>query len=345
MLLSTYMVTNANDSGPGSLREGILEQPDSISFSIGSGPQTITPLSPLPTITHQVIIDATTQPGFAGTPLIELNGVGAGAGANGFTLLVSNSTIRGFIINRFAGAGIAIGGSFSYPSSSNVVEGNYIGTDVSGASAEGNGNGIVLGTTNMAVLAATRIGGTQPGQRNVISGNAGTGILMQIQSVTGTVIQGNYVGTNAAGTEAVPNRGDGIANEFLSSTLNGQLTGTVIGGTSSGARNVISGNLGNGISLFGQYRWYADANLVEGNYIGTNAAGTAAIANGMNGVYLNQTFSNTIGAGNLISGNALNGVLISGFGGFNENQGGNLVTGNIIGLSATGQALGNSKPA
>src|SRR6185369_3198708 len=77
-------VTNTADSGPGSLRQAILNSNasvgvvDTIRFAIGTGVQTIRPLSPLPTITDPVIIDATTQPGFAGTPLIELNGSSAG---------------------------------------------------------------------------------------------------------------------------------------------------------------------------------------------------------------------------------------------------------------------------
>ena len=76
-ILATYSVTNTNDSGAGSLRQAILDAntnagADTITFAIGTGPQTISPLSPLPTITDPVTIDGTTQPGFSGSPIIEL---------------------------------------------------------------------------------------------------------------------------------------------------------------------------------------------------------------------------------------------------------------------------------
>src|SRR5436853_2502187 len=76
---NTLIVTNTNDSGPGSLRQAILDANnnpglDTISFSIGSGPKTIRPLEALPTLTDPVVIDGTTQPGFSGTPIIEIDG-------------------------------------------------------------------------------------------------------------------------------------------------------------------------------------------------------------------------------------------------------------------------------
>src|SRR6266542_7047742 len=94
----TFTVINTNDSGPGSLRQAILGANatsglDTIAFSIGSGLQTIAPLSALPTITDPVIIDGTTQPGYAGAPLIELNGANAGSGADGLSITAGNSTV------------------------------------------------------------------------------------------------------------------------------------------------------------------------------------------------------------------------------------------------------------
>src|SRR5260370_17654962 len=75
---ATFVVTNTADSGPGSLRQAILDAntkpgPDVIAFRIGSGMQTISPLSPLPFVTDALLIDVTTQPGFADSPLIALN--------------------------------------------------------------------------------------------------------------------------------------------------------------------------------------------------------------------------------------------------------------------------------
>ena len=110
---STFVVTNTNDSGAGSLRQAILDTnahagADTITFAIpGAGVRTITPTA-LPTITDPVTIDATTQPGFAGTPVIELAGTAAGANASGLVITAGNSTIRGLIINRFSGDGITV---------------------------------------------------------------------------------------------------------------------------------------------------------------------------------------------------------------------------------------------
>src|SRR5687767_12021572 len=85
----TFQVTSVADSGPGTLRQAILDANltpgrDEISFSIpGPGPHSIVPLSPLPIVTDPVAIDGATQPGFSGTPIIELSGTFAGPSGNG----------------------------------------------------------------------------------------------------------------------------------------------------------------------------------------------------------------------------------------------------------------------
>lgn len=105
-------VTNTDDGGNGSLRQAILDSNasaavlDAIRFDIpGVGVHTISPASPLPTITDPVVLDGATQPGFAGTPLIELDGSGAGGGS-GLRISAGGSTVRGLAINRFALYGI-----------------------------------------------------------------------------------------------------------------------------------------------------------------------------------------------------------------------------------------------
>src|SRR5258708_1101639 len=104
----TFTVTNTNDSGPGSLRQAILDAnahagADMIVFTIpGAGVNTIAPASALPTITDPVTIDGTTQPGFAGSPIIELSGAIAGP-ANGLNITAGSSTVLGLVINRFKG--------------------------------------------------------------------------------------------------------------------------------------------------------------------------------------------------------------------------------------------------
>ena len=131
------------------------------------------------------MLDATTQPGFAGAPIIELNGAAAGAGADGLTLLGGNSTVRGLVINRFGGSGMHVGGT-----GGNLIQGNYVGLDATGNADLGNAQYGIWITSNSNV-----IGGTTAADRNVISGNSVDGI--HIDGVSGNLVQGNYVGTNA----------------------------------------------------------------------------------------------------------------------------------------------------
>ncbi len=207
----------------------------------------------------------------------------------------------------------------------NSVLGNYIGTNADGTNAIGNNSfgqiGILLGDGTTNAL----IGGPAPGAGNVISGNPVDGIeLIGNPQPTDNQIQGNYIGTNAAGTAAIAN-GVGV---FVSGEHN------QIGGQNRGEGNLISGNWLHGINLQGGLR-----NLVLGNYIGTNADGTAAIANLEDGVLIVSSHNNMIGdtprGGNLISGNAQWGVVILGAPGEADN---NIVLGNSIGTKANGSA-------
>ncbi|MBS0507801.1 MAG: DUF4347 domain-containing protein, partial [Proteobacteria bacterium] len=152
---------------------------------------------------------------------------------------------------------------------------------------------------------------------------------IDIASSHGNTIAGNWIGLNSAGTGAAANQ-QGV-NIWASNN-------NVIGGTTAADRNVISGNSGPGLWIDGG----ATGNQVRGNYIGTNVAGAAAVANQTNGIRLLST-GNTIGgtaagAGNVISGNLGNGIDIAG-----TSATGNTVAGNTIGLNATGTAaVGNS---
>ena len=136
--LATYTVNSTADSGAGSLRDAI-DYVDAhgggttIAFDFGTGPQTIDLLSPLPAITAPLTIDGTTQPGYSGTPLIELDGAGAGPGANGLTLAGNGITVKGLIIGGFGGDGIEVTGN------NDLVESSYIGIDSTGNHAMGNG--------------------------------------------------------------------------------------------------------------------------------------------------------------------------------------------------------------
>ncbi len=318
---NTFTVTNTNNSGPGSLRQAILDAnaapgKDTINFNIGSGPQTIPVFSGLPPITDAVIIDGTTQPGFAGSPIITLDGNGGG---DGLLIRAGDSLVQGFVINNFGGAGIhlTIAGS-------NVIRGNYIGTDLSGANALPNGYGLIIESSSQ-----NTIGSTDPSGRNVISGNQSLGV--NIFRGDSNQLIGNYIGVNAAGTAALRNN-NGISIAEGSNN--------VIGGTIPGARNVISGNLSIQILISGSPLGPASGNRIEGNYIGTNASGTAALNSSFDGIYILSGTNNSVGgaapgAGNLISGNAA-GVKITG-------GSGNLVAGNYIGTDSSGNhALGNA---
>ncbi|HEX8617745.1 MAG TPA: hypothetical protein VF911_09200, partial [Thermoanaerobaculia bacterium] len=109
-----FTVTTASDSGPGSFRQAIIDAnavagPHSIQFAIGSGPQSIAVLSPLPEVTRDgVDIDARTQPGYAGAPIVELNGAAAGIMVDGLRIMADNGSVRGLVINRFGAVGLYV---------------------------------------------------------------------------------------------------------------------------------------------------------------------------------------------------------------------------------------------
>src|ERR1044072_8295674 len=252
---NTYQVTDAADSGVGSLRQAILDANanaglDTINFSIGTGLQTISPATDLPTITSPVIIDGTTQPGYSGNPIIELSG--GGVRTIGLHTTAGGSTVKGMVVNGFTLAGIRL-----ETNGGNTVQGNYIGINASGTAAVANGDGIRIESAPN-----NTIGGTATAARNVISGNTNNGVFIFNTGSTGNQVLGNYMGTNAAGTAAL---GNGFG------TLIFNAPGNTIGGTVAGAGNVISGNIIPGISIAGLS---ATGNQVLGNYMGTNAAGT-----------------------------------------------------------------------
>jgi titin len=323
VLFNTYIVSNTYNSGSGSLRDAIYKAnahsgADTIQFKIGSGLKTIAPTSSLPAVTGATYIDGTTQGGYAGKPLIELRG-NSGGGGNGLLLTGGSSTVKGLIINRFSSCGILIinhGGD--------TIKNCYLGTDSSGRYDYGNGaKGIVVQASN------NTIGGTYSSDRNVISGN-GCGIQLYTSAASYNKILGNYIGTDYTGTKAIPNSTDGIA--IRSAAHN------TIGGTTSGARNVISGNGTDGIVCNGSG---ANYNTILGNYIGTNASGTARLGNNNYGVEISEAHNTvggtTAGSRNVISGNKYSGVVL-----WLASGSDNKVIGNYIGTDYSGKYdLGN----
>ena len=418
---------------------------DTIAFDVPASTP-IQPTTPLPDITDPVTIDGSTEPGYAGVPLVQLDGSSAGAGANGLHIVAGNSTVRALSITGFgfdgirletgggnlvAGnwIGVALGGAaagngaygvetragsannviggagadgnvisanghtgptysgvgvFDAGATGNVIKGNFIGTNVAGTSTAGFGNGfagvllrntggnsvgvggvgnVISGNANAGVYldteagdtvagnligtnaagtaalangtdgitlsggSGTTIGGSAAGERNVISGNGNYGVAVHL-TTSATTIQGNFVGTNAAGTAAVANGSAGGGGLILAGSAN-----TKVGGTTAPERNVISGNTGDGVAVAVESSQPPSGLKLWGNYIGTNAAGTAAVANTASGVEItagDQTVGGTgAGQGNVISGNGQFGIQTA-------SVTNTVIQGNYIGTNAAG---------
>ncbi len=316
---------------------------DTIAFAIpGSGVHTITLTSALPEITDPVTIDGYTQPANGGTAaspntlavgdnaviLIKIDGGTAnpilrlcnptGCGLPGVS---DGSTIRGLSIVQASG-----GGAMIFISSNNdLVAGNFIGVDTDGATLGGASIAVQISIS----MTGTTIGGTSPAARNVIASN---GPWLILSDGSNMAVQGNYIGVNAAGTAALGSGGTGVKVE--------QGSGNTIGGSVSGAGNVINAT-GDGISIGGVCACTTDSNSFQGNLIGTNATGTAALNALFHGVVLaGSTTNTTVGGGTAGAGNVITarstGIIIT------ETLSGVVIQGNKIGTDITGTAaLGN----
>src|ERR1017187_1338841 len=321
----TFVVTTTANNGPGSFQDAITNANanpgmDTIVFNIlGVPPFTITPVNALPQISDPVTINATTQLGYIGKPVIELNGASTTGTTIGlrFGLGSDGSTLRGMAINRFPAQGIDISSAGSIS-----IQGNFIGTDMTGLLARGNGGGnsspgiYVKSSGNL-------IGGTNAGDGNLISGGNYVGIYFQ--NANSNVVQGNFIGLNSTGLVALGNLNNGI----LINPGNGNL----IGGPFASARNVIAGNAASGVYLNGA----SAGNVIQGNRIGTDTSGSVAIGNATDGITLNGTPGNVI-CSNLISANGQAGISIVG-----ASATGNRALGNFIGTDVNSLvSLGNN---
>jgi titin len=333
----TNIVSTTADGGVGSLRAAMYYANDhpgtTVRFNIptndpglSNGVYTIYPSGQLPPlVANGTVIDATTQPGYAGSPIVALDGSHLSPqiefSIGGIYIYAGNCTLRGLALDNFTNSGVNL--LYNY-SASNHVQGCYIGIAPNGTTGASNG---YEGINISAGAQANVIGGTNASQRNVISGNNGYAITITSTNSNGNVISGNYIGTDASGTFSVNNTYNGIG-------IFGGSSSNIIGGSAAGAGNVISGNAGYGIYI-------SDSNtlgtVVQGNFIGTDLHGTNAVPNTYMGVGVWSGAANTLIGGttaaerNVVSGNGNNGVTIGGAG-----SGGNVVEGNYIGVTSNG---------
>jgi hypothetical protein len=420
VLPSAYVVTTTADSGPGSLRDAINQinadtnhtlyaspsnpSVDEIDFDItaasdaagggtgfnsATGVATIAPLSALPTITTAALIDGYTQPaasantlpvmgpnaGDNAVQLITLDGSNISSQADGLTITAGGSTVEGLFIQNFSngvhlttngndvvagnyltntGTGVfvdnvpnnTIGGTT--PEARNIIATNGFGSDVliQGDGATGNQvQGDYIGTdgqhqlssvdnvAGVRVIASSNIiGGTAPGSGNVIASDP-FGIRI-LPGGNDNVVEGNYIGTDATGTVSLTDANFGTS-QVSAEGIWVQSNGNTIGGTTAAARNVISGYEED--VFFGLL---ATNNVLEGNYIGTDATGTKALnfpgGFGVGVIFRGGATGNVVGgvtpgSGNLISGIPGDGIALNPTAGT-----GNLIEGNFIGTDYTG---------
>lgn len=307
------IVTNVNDSGPGSLRQAILDANahpnaapavlDKIIFAIpGAGPFTIALASALPDITEAVEIEGGTQPGTGATPTIAIDGSGLTGAIDGLRILADSTVVRKLNIRKFPSDGIEV------QASGVLLEDNTIGGDWGGLIALGNAeNGIQI------------LGGSNRINSNLVSGNGFSGIAIVGDTSDNNVVNANVIGAKTGGNVALPNATNGIS--------------IIDGDSTSITNNVVSGNTLVGIGLSGS----ATTTNIAGNKIGTRASGNAALPNGGEGILVqspgNQIGGNTAALRNVISGNGKTGITVSGATASN-----NVIEGNFIGTRLNGTA-------
>jgi CSLREA domain-containing protein len=305
---------------------------DFIDFNIpGTGVQTITVATALPVITDEIVIDGLTQPGASGNTngpgqgfnsvlLIQLLGAQANS-LEGLRLAASDCTIRGLVISNFELAGIRLAG---FAAQRNLIEGNFIGTNAAGTAARGNDEGVLVnpGSSNNTI------------RGNLISGNLAPAVTIfgDIEgTVSGNRIVGNLIGTDKSGLVAIPNdEGVVIFNNAI---------GNFVGGPTDAERNVISGNDGEGLTIFGAPGGGrpANNNVIQNNYIGVDVTGNARLANNGDGIDIFAGASGNQILDNVISGNIGDGVDVF------SSAVNTIFRGNRIGTNAAGTAaIGNN---
>jgi parallel beta-helix repeat protein len=372
--MADFTVSNLQDSGSGSLRAAIIAAnaaggTSTITFQVDG---TITLATDLPPITKGVTIDATSAPNHVtgGPPQVELNcngnsGLVFGAGSDGSQLL-------GLSVGNASGNGVTLEGS------SITLAGNYIGLGVNGAALGNGAAGVFVASTSHGNSIGSNPDAASGVVSNVISGNAGSGIVLDGSS--GNTLVDNYVGTDPTGTVAIANGGNGIL--VTGGATNNTIGGTAYTDTATGVENnptgsedpanatfvvpplgnLVSGNGGNGILINDN----SQHNVLNGNFVGTTATGNGALGNTLDGVAINGADNNSlIGCTavdnpfvyyNVLSGNGANGLHITnsndvtvqanffGIGANNATTIGNALNGILVDGSSTGVQVGGVIP-
>ncbi len=292
---ATFIVTSTNDSGPGSLRQAILDAKagpgnHTIQFAIsGAGVKTITPNTDLPDLPSSLVIDGFSQPGASPNSLangsnavllIEIRG--PGGGGDGLRAAGGGITLKGLVLNGWTGGyGIhLLAGTFS-----NAIAGCHIGTDAAGTLAVPNGGGIWSdGATGFGIGTGSPGASslTPEGARNVISGNNGDGIRITGATLFGGgAIAGNHIGVDATGLVKLGNNGEGIEIFNAADAYIGGSTVPIPPGLNTG--NIIGGNATSGILIRGAA---SSNNLIVEAAIGTDVSGTVNLGNSGAGVLI-----------------------------------------------------------
>ena len=277
---ATFTVTNTDDAGPGSLRQAILDAEgsagaDTIAFAIpGAGVHTITPLSLLPIISQPLTLDGYTQPGSSPNTnatgglntVLQIEIDGTAAPQRCVTIGSSDVTVRGLVINRCT-EGIELFNFFGASTTGIVIAGNFIGTDPTGVSASPNQTGIAVGTQGGTVGAT--IGGPDPADRNLISGNTISGFSAgsNFNGGSSTAFYGNVIGLDNEAAAPLAN-GRGISFNGLGPST------TQVGDVVPGLGNLIAGNAGAGVQ--------------PDNVTSATIRGNAVYDNGGKGIALND---------------------------------------------------------
>lgn len=326
---------------------------DTIAFNIpGTGPHSINITTELPAISDETggtIVNGYSQAGSSpNTDPVVSNAVikiqivgprkiGTSTSINGITITSPNNAIRGVALLRLKRS-IWVSGPDAHD---NAIDGAFVGTGADGLPwydaidnvEHKGGDGGAFGIWFSGGANRNRVGGTHPTERMVVSGNANDGIGMRNEGTSYNVVLGTLVGMNPAGTNKTRNWGDGLDMNYGASN-------NIIGGLSAQERNVITGNLGEGIEI--SHDANTAFNQVIGNYIGVGVDGlrpadTTAIRNTGYAISLEDgPADNQIGPGNILSNNVKGGLHLYGNGNTR-----NRIFENRIGVDLNNNPAGN----